>query len=54
MRKHPNPEYIKAMRDLRKSNAAGVHADKRTKRKRTRAAKRRAAIRDDQELSRSI
>jgi hypothetical protein len=42
-----NPEYIKAMRDIRKSNAAQPHEDRRTRRKRTRADKRKAAIKDD-------
>lgn len=33
-----NPELAAAMRDKRRSNAAGTHADKRTKRARTRGA----------------
>lgn len=39
-----NPEMHKAMLDKRSSNAAGVHEDKRTKRKRTRATKKKTAI----------
>lgn len=41
-----NPEYAKAMADIRKSNAAGPHLDKRTKRKRTRGAAEKAAVRE--------
>lgn len=39
-----NPELARGMQQLRQSGAAGIHLDKRTKRKRTRAASRRAAI----------
>jgi hypothetical protein len=41
-----NAEYIAGMREIRKSNAAGVHADKRTKRARTRADSFRRAVRE--------
>ena len=41
-----NPEMHKAMLGKRSSNAAGAHEDKRTKRKRTRAAKKQAAIKE--------
>jgi hypothetical protein len=39
-----NPQLAAAMRGLRSSGAAGIHADKRTRRERTRAAARRAAV----------
>lgn len=42
-----NPEMAAAMRGLRSSNAAGTHADKRTRRARTRSAALRAALRSD-------
>jgi len=41
-----NTEYAKAMQELRRSNAAGTHRDKRERRKRTRKEKREAAIKD--------
>jgi len=41
-----NPELAKAMRDIRRSGAAGVHVDKRTKRVRTRGAMLRKVLRD--------
>lgn len=42
---HPaNPERAAAEAERRRSNAAGTHADKRTARERSRAAKKRAAI----------
>lgn len=44
-----NPEYIAAMRELRRSNAAGTHGDRRTKRNRNREAQKRNAIRDQKE-----
>lgn len=42
-----NPEYIEAMRLLRRSGAAGTHNDKRKRRKRTRQAQRQAAIKEE-------
>lgn len=42
-----NKQYIEAMRELRRSNASGTHADKREKRARTRKAKNEKAIRED-------
>lgn len=42
-----NPEYAKAMQELRASSAASPHQDKRTKRVRTRAAALRRSL-DDQ------
>lgn len=39
-----NKEYVEGMQQLRQSGAAGVHQDRRTKRKRTRSAQVRAAI----------
>jgi len=39
-----NKPYIEAMRGLRSSGAAGTHADKRTKRARTRNASKRKDI----------
>lgn len=44
-----NPAYAEGMRQLRRSNAAGIHADKRTRRRRTRSAQRSAAIRENRE-----
>lgn len=41
-----NPLMAAAMRGLRASNAAGTHADRRTRRARTRSASLRAALRD--------
>lgn len=48
-RKHKpisNPRMAQAMAELRRSGAAGTHADRRTKRERSRAAARSAAIRE--------
>lgn len=39
-----NKPYAKAMGELRRSNASGVHADRRTKRARSRADAKRKAI----------
>lgn len=44
-----NPEMAKAMRDLRTSNAAGTHLDKRTKRIRTRQASKQKNIKENLE-----
>lgn len=41
-----NTGYIAGMREIRRSNASGFHADKRYKRRRTRSAAVRAAIKD--------
>ena len=41
-----NTGYITGMREIRRSNASGFHADKRYKRKRTRSAAVRSAIKD--------
>lgn len=41
-----NPEYARAMRDLRRSGASGTHADKRDRRARTRNASVRRDLRD--------
>ena len=43
-----NPEYAKAMRELRRSNASGTHADKRTRRARTRGASVRKDLREQE------
>jgi len=43
----PNPEYARAMAELRRSGASGTHADKREKRSRTREAKLRKSLRDE-------
>jgi hypothetical protein len=40
------PEQVQAMQELRRSGAAGKHVDRRLKRQRTRAALRRAAVKD--------
>ena len=39
-------EKARALAELRRSSAAGTHADRRTRRRRTRQAARRAAIRE--------
>lgn len=44
--KGANPELAKAMHAKRSSGAAGPHADKRSRRQRTRNAAQRAAIRE--------
>jgi hypothetical protein len=41
-----NPAYAQAMAELRRSNAAGTHADRRTRRARTRADAKRRALQD--------
>lgn len=41
-----NPAYIAAMRGLRSSSAASPHADRRTRRARTRGASLRRDLRD--------
>jgi len=41
-----NPEYIAAMRGLRRSSAAQPHEDRRTRRARTRGASLRRDLRD--------
>jgi hypothetical protein len=45
----PNPEYARAIADLRKSNASGTHEDKRTRRARTREASLRKALKEEDE-----
>lgn len=52
MNKHKgneNKPYIEAMREIRRSNKAGTHADRRAKRARTRKDKLNKAIRDGEE-----
>lgn len=41
-----NSEYIQAIRELRRSSAAGAHKDKRDRRTRTRLAKLERALKD--------
>lgn len=41
---HPN--YARQIAELRRSNAAGTHADRRTKRNRARSTVKQRAIRD--------
>lgn len=43
-----NPEYARAMAELRRSGAAGTHADKREKRAKTREARLRRALEDQE------
>lgn len=43
---HGNRERVLAVQERRRSGAAGKHGDRRTKRLRTRAAQKRAAIRE--------
>lgn len=40
-----NKKYAREIHELRRSNASGVHKDKRTKRVRTRGSSKKAAIR---------
>ena len=52
MSKHKSNEnkpYIEAMREIRRSNKAGTHQDKRYKRARTRKAKLDKALREENE-----
>jgi hypothetical protein len=44
-----NPKYAREMAELRRSNAAGTHGDRRTKRNRDRSSQRRRAINDARE-----
>jgi hypothetical protein len=44
-----NKPYIEAMREIRRSNKAGIHQDKRDKRARTRKAKLDKALREENE-----
>ena len=41
-----NKPYIEGMRQIRQSNAAGLHLDKRYKRNRTRDAQLRTSLKD--------
>lgn len=43
-----NPRYAREIAELRRSNAAGTHLDRRTKRDRDRSSNRRHAIQDQQ------
>lgn len=43
---HENPALHRSVVERARSGAAGVHGDRRTKRRRDRGAKRRAAIKD--------
>lgn len=43
---HANPVLAEAMRELRRSNAAGTHADRRTRRNRSRSAQRTNSIKE--------
>jgi len=45
-RNNANPEYAEGMRQLRRSNAAGHHEDRRTRRNRSRNAQRTNAIKE--------
>lgn len=47
-----NPRYAREIQELRRSGAAGIHGDRRTKRKRTRSAVRTHEIATYDELSR--
>jgi hypothetical protein len=47
-RGNENKPYIKAMREIRKSNKAGTHQDKRDKRCRTRTEKIKKAIEESE------
>lgn len=39
-----SPEQLRARQERRRSNAAGLHGDRRTKRLRTRSTQKRAAL----------
>ena len=41
-----NKPYIEAMREIRKSNKAGTHADRRYRRARTRLAQKQLAMKE--------
>jgi hypothetical protein len=45
-RKTANPEYIQAMREIRRSNAAGTHQDTRDRRARTRQGALKVALKE--------
>jgi hypothetical protein len=49
MKGNENKPYIEGMREIRRSNKAGVHADKREKRSRTRQSKKDKAIKEELE-----
>lgn len=42
-----NPRYAREIAELRRSNAAGIHLDKRTKRNRTRQSQLRTAMKEE-------
>jgi hypothetical protein len=44
-----NKPYIEAMREIRRSNKAGTHQDRREKRERTRRAKLEKELRREEE-----
>lgn len=44
-----NERYVDAMREVRRSGAAGLHLDRRARRARTREARRRRAVEDEGE-----
>ena len=46
MKHQANPELARAMQEKRRSSAAGTHADRRTRRNRSRAAQKNRAIRE--------
>lgn len=48
-RHHANPKLAEGLALLARSNAAGSHGDRRTKRNRDRSSQRRRAIRDSRE-----
>jgi hypothetical protein len=48
-KKNENKPYIEAMREIRRSNKAGTHQDRRDKRARTRSAKLNNAIKENEE-----
>lgn len=46
MKFQANPELARAMQEKRRSNAAGTHADRRTRRNRSRSAQKQRAIKE--------
>lgn len=41
-----HPEQVRRMQELRRSGAAGTHGDRRTKRNRTRSARKASALKE--------
>ena len=48
MKRKQDDEHVRATQERRRSGAAGIHADRRTRKLRTRSAQKRAAMRDSE------